>query len=166
MDARLAIASKRDTRRYSNHPIAEQLVTRILDAGRVAGSAKNRQPWTFVVVESDDVRERLAETVYAPENVRGAALVVAIVSRSALDGGRTAQNMMLAAWNEGIASCPNGMPDPERTAELLGLGEDELPLIVLTFGYPMRALEPESRSAEEWSTRANRRPLDEIVRRL
>ena len=56
MDAYLAIASRRDARRYRSDPLPEASVTRILDAGRLSGSAGNRQPWTFVVPTA---RERL-----------------------------------------------------------------------------------------------------------
>jgi nitroreductase len=99
--------------------------------------------------------------VYAPDNVRSAALVVAILGRSGFDVGRAAQNMMLAAWNDGVVSCPNGIKDAEAAERLLG-GE---PAIVLSFGYPARPRNPEARPAEEWSRRANRKPSDEIVRR-
>jgi nitroreductase len=166
VDAWLAIASKRDTRRYADRPVPEDVLLRILDAGRVAGSARNRQPWRFVVVESADVKEQLAETVYAQDNVRGAAVAVAIVGRGGLDVGRSMQNMMLAAWNDGVASCPNGMPDAKRTAAVLGLADDEEPAVVLTFGYPTYEPHPERRSPEEWSARADRKPLDELVERL
>lgn len=166
MDAYLAIASKRDTRAYADRPIPAEVVDRILDAGRLAGSARNRQPWRFLIVEDVALREALAGTVYEPGNIRGAALVVAVVSKSGFDGGRAAQNMMLTAWNEGVASCPNGMTDPDRTAALVGLAEDEKPLIVLTFGYPARGRAPESRTAEEWSARADRKPPGELVTRL
>src|SRR5207237_5025659 len=112
----LAVASRREVRRYADRPIRDEVLTRILDAGRLAGSARNLQPWRFVVVESAELKERLAETVYAPENVRGAAVAVAIVGKNSLDTGRCAQNMLLVAWNEGVGSVPNGMPDPARTA--------------------------------------------------
>src|SRR4051812_48017916 len=125
MDTLLAIASRREVRSYADRPIPEPVLRRILDAGRLAGSARNRQPWRFVVVESREALGRLAETVYAPDNVRGAAVAVAIVARNSLDTGRCAQNMLLAAWNEGVGSVPNGMPDTKRTAEVLGLGADE-----------------------------------------
>jgi nitroreductase len=99
--------------------------------------------------------------------VLGAPLVVAVVVSGkgplAFDAGRAAQNMMLAAWSEGVGSSPNGMPDPEKTGELLGVGEGERPVIILTFGYPESARDPELRSPEEWLTRAPRKPLDEIV---
>ena len=166
MDTYLAIASKRDERRYAERPIPDDVVLRILDAGRLAGSAVNRQPWTFRVVQTRERVEALAETVYAAQNVLTAGLVVAITTpggRSTLDVGRCAQNMMLAAWNEGIVSCPNGMPDAERAADALGLAGDERPALVLSFGYLATPRNPERRSAQEWSERANRRPLGELV---
>ena len=169
MDTYLAIASKRDWRRYADRPVPPEVAERILDAGRLAGSAMNRQPWRFVVVETPAVRERVAGTVYAPGNVEGAALVVAIVTPgggSPLDVGRAVQNMFLAAWNEGVASCPNGLRDVDRASGLLAVDEDERPLVVLSFGYRDPPLDVESRSAEEWSRRANRKPLAELVRRL
>jgi len=142
---------------------------RILDGGRLSGSSQNKQPWTFVVVESDDVKDRLAGLVYADVNVRTCAFAVAIATEGGkypFDVGRAMQNMMLVAWNEGVASCPNGMPDAAAAAAALGLEDGLLPLNIPTFGYPKRPLDPESKSAEEWSAEANRKPLDELVRRV
>jgi nitroreductase len=158
VDVFTAIASKRDERRYADRPIAEELETRILDAGRLAGSSRNRQDWEFVVVSD---REALAEAVYAPDNVRTAALAVAIVCPRALDAGRAAQNMMLAAWGDGIVSCPNGVRDEAAMEQIVGA----VPVIVLSFGYPAKPRDPASRPAEEWSRRANRKPLEDVVRR-
>ena len=155
------IASKRDQRRYAGTPIPDDLVRRILDAGRLSGNSGNKQLWEFVIVQ--DARSRLAETVYAPGNVLGAQLVIAICGEPRpIDVGRCAQNMMLCAWGEGVTSCPNGIRDPDRAAEICGAPVK----FVLTFGYPDPARTPESRPAEEWSARANRRPLDELVRRV
>jgi nitroreductase len=162
----LTIVSKRDTRTYAERPVPEDVQERILQAGRLAGSATNRQPWRFVVVDSADVKQRVAETVYVPGTVAAAPLVVALVGSAGLDGGRCAQNMMLAAWAEGVASCPNGMPDASRTAEALGLEGDEQPAIVLTFGYPATGHTADRRSAGEWIARAERKPLDELVERI
>jgi nitroreductase len=159
VDVYTAIASKRDERRYADRPIPEDVATRILDAGRLSGSSRNRQDWQFVVVSD---REALAETVYAPDNVRTAALAVAVVCPRAFDAGRAAQNMMLAAWGDGVVSCPNGISDAEAAERLVG----GAPAIVLSFGYPVNPRDPSSRSAEEWSRRANRKPLDEVARRV
>jgi nitroreductase len=153
----LAIASKRDERRYADRPVAEDDVLRILDAGRLSGSSRNTQKWRFVVVSD---KAALAEAVYAPENVQTAGLVVAIMGEAfPFDVGRCAQNMMLAAWDLGVVSCPNGIRDAERAAELVG-GEVKM---ILSFGYPVRELDVEARSAEEWSAAAKRKPLDDLV---
>ena len=166
MDAYLAIASKREVRAYADRPIPNDVKRRILEAGRVAGSSANKQQRRFVVVETPDARERLAGAVYVPSNVATAGLVVAIVGEGGplgFDAGRAGQNMMLAAWNDGIGSCPNGMPDRDPVTSLLGLHAGEEPAIILTFGYRARPVDPESRSPEEWIKRANRKPFDDVV---
>jgi nitroreductase len=167
MDAYLAIVSKREVRDYADRPIEPDARRRILEAGRVTGSSANKQPWRFIVVESEDKRARLAELVYAQGNVRGAQLIVAVaVSGKGLlhyDAGRVSQNMMLAAWSDGIGSCPNGTPDRDAVASLLGLRDGEELAIILTFGYPARPIDPERRSPQEWIARANRKPFDEVV---
>lgn len=166
MDAFLAIVSKRDTRRYADRPVPEGVVERILEAGRVAGSARNRQPWRFLVVESPERRDALAEAVYVPDTIRGGKVVVAIVGSGGMDTGRCMQNMMLAAWNEGVASCPNGVADAGAARAALGLGENDEVANVLTFGYPATGHTAEKRSADEWLERADRKPLDDLVTRL
>jgi nitroreductase len=167
MDAFLAIASKRDQREYAAREIPADVVDRILDAGRIAGSASNKQPWRFLVLETPELRERIAETVYTRGNILGAKLAVAIIiaGNANFDAGRAAQNMMLAAWNDGVTSCPNGMPDRAVTGGLLGLGEDEQVVMILSFGYPARPRDPNERGAEEWIARGKRRPADEVVER-
>jgi nitroreductase len=162
VDTWLAIASKRDTRAYADTPVPDDVRRRILDAGRLSGSSQNTQRWAFVVPGAE-AQTRLAETVYAPENVRGAALVVAVVGEARpFDVGRCCQNMMLAAWNDGVASCPNGVRDAEAAAEICG-GDVKA---VLSFGYAARPRDPERRTAEEWSARADRKPLDEVRRSI
>jgi nitroreductase len=162
VDTYLAIASKRDVRAYADTPVPAEVRQRVVDAGRLSGSSRNRQEWEFVVV-SGQAQERLAESVYAPENVSSAALVVAIVGEAgAFDVGRCAQNMMLAAWGESVVSCPNGIRDADAAAEICG-GQVRA---ILSFGYPERPRPPASQTAEEWSLRANRKPLSELVREV
>lgn len=170
METALTIASRRETRRYDERPIPPDVERAILDAGRLAGSAQNKQPWRFLVVESPEIRGLLAELVFAPGNVRGARLIVAILvsgrGPTSFDAGRAAENMLLAAWDQGVGGCPNGMPDRDAAGEVLGAREGESPAIVLTFGYPAHERDPSRRSPEEWSARANRRPLEELVDRI
>ena len=169
MDTYLAVASKRDWRSYVDRQVPEDVQRRILDAGRLAGSSRNVQPWRFVVVESDEGKQRVAGVVFATSNVETCALAVAIATEGGkypLDAGRAMQNMFLVAWNEGVVSCPNGMPDQAVAAEALGLEDGWLPLNIPSFGYPKRRLDPESKSAEEWSAEANRKPLEQLIRRI
>ena len=166
MDTFLAIASRREVREYEPRALPPEVEERILDAGRLSGSAKNRQPWRFDVVRG----ELLAEHVYEPDNLRGAPFVVALVvsgkGPTSFDAGRAAQSMLLAAWNDGVGGSPNGIAEEEPVRKALGLAEGERVAIVLSFGYPARPRDPSARSSEEWSARANRKPLDELVRRL
>src|SRR5918994_2557043 len=163
MDTFLAIASRREVRGYDGRPIPDDVVRRILDAGRLSGSGSNRQPWRFVLV-SGQAQEALADTVFEPDNVRAAPLVVAIVVAGkgpvSFDAGRAAQNMLLAAWNEGVGGSPDGIADAELARRILGHAEEEKVAIVLTFGYGERQRDPSRHTAEEWSARAKRKPLD------
>jgi nitroreductase len=167
VDAYLAIVSKREVRRYAQRPLAAEAERRILEAGRLAGSSKNRQARRFVVLRDPALVAEAAQSVYAGDNISGAAFVVAIVTGgkgpTSFDAGRAAQNMMLAASNEGIGSCPNGIADAARLQAAVGHGDDEQVVTVLTFGHPERPRDPERRSAEEWIERADRRPFEDVV---
>jgi nitroreductase len=166
VDAYLALVSKREVRAYADRPLPDDAVRRLLEAGRMAGSSRNRQARRFVVLR-DDALERAARAVYMPDNLLGAALAVAIVVRgkgpTGFDAGRAAQNMMLAASNDGIGSCPNGIADADALAAVLGHGDDEQVATVISFGYPARPVDPETRTPEEWIARADRLPFDEVV---
>jgi nitroreductase len=167
METRLVIASKREVRRFDDRPLPDDAIRRILDAGRVAGSSQNRQSRRFIAVRDRDLLERVAPTVYTPTNILGCALAVAIVTTgkgpTSFDAGRAGQNMMLAAWDEGIGSTPNGIADAELLAQVLGHGEDERVAIILAFGYPARHSDPARHTPEEWVERADRLPFDEVV---
>ncbi len=112
----------------------------------------------------------LAGAVFVPENVVTASLVVCVVvadgSSVAFDAGRATQSMLLAAWNEGVSSCPNGIADAALARRALELAEHETPQIVLSFGLPGKERDVAERTPEEWSARANRRPLEQVVRRI
>jgi nitroreductase len=168
VDAYLAIVSRREVRDYLARPLEAEVERAILDAGRLAGSAKNRQPWTFIIVRDHAAVDAVAEAVYEPGNIRGAAFVVAIHASGGppIDAGRAAQNMLLAAWAHGVGSSPNGVSDRAGMNRALRLDDVALVPIVLSFGYPAKRRDPERRSAREWIDRANRKPFDEVVREI
>lgn len=167
MDVHLAVASKRDSRAYSGADVSDETARRILDAGRLVGSARNRQPFRFIVVEGEAVPS-VADTVYVPGNVLDAGLVVVVVVSPGgnlvdFDAGRAAQSMMLAGWAEGVTSCPNGIADPDALARALAIEPPERAVVVISFGPPKKARDPQRRTPEEWSARAKRQPLEAIV---
>jgi nitroreductase len=167
VDVYLAIVSKREVRAYADRPLPDDAVRRLLDAGRLAGSSRNRQARRFVVLRDPALVEEAVQSVYAGDNLRGAALVVAIVTGgkgpTSFDAGRAAQNMMLAASNDGIGSCPNGIADAARLQAAVGHSDDEQVATILTFGFPERPRDPERLSPEEWIERADRLPYEEVV---
>jgi nitroreductase len=139
MDAYTCIRTKRDSRSYTNQGLPQDAVDRILQAGRMAGSSKNTQPWAFVVLRDQARKEELAACGQFATHVPAAPLVVAVVllpNGGDFDGGRAAQNMMLAAWAEGITSCPVAMHDRQCASRVLGLPEGHRVSIVIAFGYP------------------------------
>lgn len=167
MDAYRFLVSKRDLRRYTDRAIEHQTLVRILDAGRRSGSARNRQPWQFVVVTDRRSLQRLAGYGWFSEHLATSAAAVAIVvdGRGDLfDAGRCAQAMMLAAWSFGVASCPVSLHREAEARELLGLPSGPPLATVIALGYP----DPRGRGrAERLALRViggrGRKPLEEVV---
>jgi nitroreductase len=165
VDTYLAIVSKREVRSYSDAPIPDEILTRILQAGRATGSSRNRQEWEFVVARSRDTLGRLAETVSAPSNVRDCQVAIAVVltGQPGWDGGRVAQNMMLAAWAEGVGTCPNTPKNREECYRVLGLPDDAQIATILSLGYPAKPIRI-SPDPDGILRRINRKPLSALVR--
>ncbi|HUM14654.1 MAG TPA: nitroreductase family protein [Candidatus Nitrosotalea sp.] len=147
MDTYRAIVDKRDQRAFTERPIPDDALGRILQAGRMTGSSKNMEPNRFVVVrDRPHVAALAATSPYGRWLARAAAVVVLVQTREhAFDAGRCAQNMMLAAWNDGVGSCPAHLPEAD-VARLLGIPSDLLVNRVIGFGYvdPARARPPAS----------------------
>jgi nitroreductase len=160
MDAYRAIVDKRDQRIFLPKPIPEEALWRILQAARMTGSSKNTEPNRLIVV-----RDRAGVAAVGAVSPWGrwlstAAVVIVIVQTEPheFDAGRCAQNMMVAAWNDGIGSCPAHLPEADL-ARLLDIPKDMVINRVIGFGYvdPARAAPPKSVARP-------RKPLDELVR--
>jgi nitroreductase len=161
MEAYRAIVDKRDQRVYLPKPIPDEALRRILQAARMTGSSKNREPNRLIVVtEREGVQALGALSPWGRWLADAAAvIVIAQVERHEFDAGRCAQNMMLAAWAEGLGSCPAHLPEAEVT-RLLGIPSDVHVNRVLGFGY----VDP-SRSQAPKSVARRRKPLVELVHR-
>jgi nitroreductase len=160
MDALKAILSKRDSRSFTDEAVDEQTLERILQAGRMAGSAKNTQPCRFVVLTDPANKEALAAcgsfSAWIPQAPVNIAIVIPADGRD-FDAGRTAQNMMVASTALGLASCPVTMHDADCARATLGLPDGHRVSIVLAIGHP----EPGTTSGMG----AKRVALDEMVYR-
>jgi nitroreductase len=159
MDAYRATVDKRDQRAFLPKPVPDDALRRILQAARMTGSSKNVEPNRLIVVRE---RERLATLAafgpFAKFLAHAAAvIVIAQTQRHEFDAGRCAQNMMVAAWNDGIGSCPAHLPEAE-VARLLGIPPEMHVNRVVGFGY----VDPARTSAPK-SVARRRKPLDEIV---
>lgn len=157
-----AIVSKRDTRSFTDEPISDETVRRIVQAGRMAGSSKNTQPCRFIVIDDPVQIAAIAScgdfAGWLPSTKLAIAVALTDVgTRQEFDAGRAAQNMMVAAWGEGVGSCPVSIHHVECGREKLGLPDDWRVSIVIGFGY--RAKPPKS------VPEAARLPWDDYVKR-
>lgn len=145
------IVTKRTVRRFLQDPIPEQTISRIMEAARQAPSGSNIQPLKYIVVKTPELCEKVFEnTAWAgyfkgegtpKEGERPVMYVVILVdTQLRIDGakhdcGAAAQNMMLAAWEEGIGSCWIGSVKRDNMMELLGIDERYVIDTVIAFGY-------------------------------
>jgi len=129
-------------RSYQDKPIPQEIVVKIVEAGRLTGSSMNRQPWHFVVVQNLDMLRKLGEAAQSGPYIADAhlAIVVAVERTrfSVSDASRAIQSMVLTAWSEGVGSNWVGfIPMPEINA-LLGIPTELDVLAIIPFGYPAR----------------------------
>jgi len=146
MEVRTAIATRRVVRAFDDRPLGPEALHAILDAGRRAGSAKNRQRWDFIVVGDRERLSDLADVGPWAGHIAGAAVAVALVTPDPRgegqplsvmwDLGGAGAQMMLAAWELGVGSCPATVYDQPLARRLLGYPDDRWCEYILSFGYP------------------------------
>ncbi len=165
MNVQEAIRTKRAVRKFQDRPIPEDAISTILNAGRRAQSAKNTQPWQFIVVRDKDLLQKLSQTGQYAGHLAGAALGVFILTPDPsqrftipFDAGQAAAYMQLAGWDLGIGSVPASIYEPEDARKLLGFPEEYQVHIALSFGYPEKE---ELITAEP--RKGGRQPLDDMI---
>ena len=161
MNVSEAIRDKRAIRKFTEHPLSEDDIRAILNAGRRAQSSKNMQAWAFVVVTGKERLQRLSECGTYAGHIAGAAMAVAIVTPDPgarfnvmFDAGQAAAYLQLAAWELGIGSCLATIYEHDRAREILGFPADLHLRIAISFGYP-----------EPAASRGGRRRFEEVVHR-
>jgi nitroreductase len=129
-------------RRYQDKPVPAATIRRILEAGRLTGSAMNEQPWHFIVVLDRETLRQLGTLASTGPYVAEAPLAVVVAiekNRFAVsDGSRAIQSMLLAAWADGVGSNWVGFAGGlEKIKKLLEIPARLDVLAVLPFGYPV-----------------------------
>ena len=147
-------------REYQDREVPDEVVARVVEAGRLTASSMNLQPWHFVVVHD---RERLRElgrlVRTGPYIAQSAFAIVAAYERASRYGvsdlSRAIQSMVLTAWDDGVGSNWTGFAGiVEGVGAYVGLEERWDVLAVIPFGYPARPV---------GLGRKDRRPLAEIA---
>jgi nitroreductase len=161
MDVHNCIRTRRTVRAFKPDPVADEIVHKILQAGRWAPSSSNTQPWHFVVIRDRDTIAAIGKMATQGPFIGQAPLAIAIVMENArrpqLDAGRAIQQMELIAWAEGLGTCFVGLraeAQQQSIKKLLDIPEAMELITVLPFGY-----RPEDRR----TTGTPRKPMAEIA---
>jgi nitroreductase len=149
METQQALISRRSIRRYKQQPIPRSVIERIIDAARLAPSANNVQPWEFVVVTQQEMRERIAQLTDHGKFIARATACVAVFCRDTKyyleDGSAATQNILLSAWAQGLGSCwiaGDKKPYCQQIRRLLGVAEDYKLVSLVALGYPAESPTP------------------------
>lgn len=155
MDVLEAIKTRRSIRKYEKRPVPEELLEKILEAGRWAPSASNAQPWNFIVLRDEGVRREVARVSTYGKFLAEAPLGIAVVvdpqasTHPVEDGAIATQNMLLAAHALGLGTCWIGSYESdyeEKAKKILGIPENKRLLSLISVGFPA---EPRKSAREE-----------------
>jgi len=160
MDALEAIYKRRSVRKYTGEPIPREDLEKIVNAGRLAATGNNRQPWDFIVVTD---REMIEQLKVAARWIEKAAAIIAVVMDPSSrwwveDGSAAVENMLVASTALGYGSCwleGNTLPREEEFRELLDVPKGKRLLTLIPIGVPAEWPTAEKKSLEEvlhWET--------------
>ena len=164
MDVQQAIRQRYSVRAYESRPVEEEKLAAVLEAGRLAPSGNNRQPWKFVVVRDPQRRVQLAVACSRQSFIAEAPVVIVGVGLmpdrimscdvpgDPVDVAIALDHMTLAAVEQGLGTCWIGAFDQDAVRDVLGIPPSAKVIEVLPLGYP--AVPPHGKS---------RKKLDEIV---
>jgi nitroreductase len=156
MDALEAIQKRRSIRKYTGEPIPRKDLETIVDAGRLAASGSNRQPWDFIVITDHKMINKL--TVASQWMEKAGAIIAVVLDPSSRwwmeDGSAAVENMLIASTALGYGSCwleGYTLPREEEFKALLGIPKERRLLTLVPIGVPV-----------EWPTK-EKKPLNEVL---
>ena len=159
MEVYQCIRTRLTVRNFRPDPVPDSVINKMLRAARWAPSARNRQPWHFVVIRNREMLTQIGGIASSGSFIAEAPLAIGVImgtaNRPELDAGRAIQQMELAAWSEGVGGCFAGIRGEEnqKVKELLQIPDDMELISVMAFGYPTQ---------EAGSKGKGRKPLSEI----
>ena len=154
MDALEAIRKRRSIRQYTGDPIPRQDLETIVDAGRLAATGSNQQPWDFIVVTDRHMINQLK--VASPWMDKAGAIIAVVMDPSSRwwleDGAAAVENMLIACTALGYGACwleGYTLPREEEFKALLGVPEDRRLLTLIPVGVPAEAPTRQKKSLEQ-----------------
>jgi len=163
-----ALRARRNVRAYSDQPIREADLDRILEAAWRTPSSSNNQRWGFIACTDPDQLVELAKLWRGAGHIATSKATIVLVAPNAdeartresiqYDLGQATMSIMLAAADLGIGSGHAAVSEQDLAREILGFPEDHFCAWLIALGYPAdRPLKP--------IRTPNRRPIDEVVHR-
>jgi nitroreductase len=157
------IRERRSVRRYNGDPVPEEALARVLEAARMAPSAKNIQPWKFVVVRDRAIKIGLAKAAFDQTFISEAAIVVAacgfpdkaykrqgrFMNSWPIDLAIAFEHLILQATEEGLGTCWIGAFDETAVKAVLGVPENVRVMAMTPLGWPAESPPPRGRKAME-----------------
>lgn len=149
MDVYEAIRTRQSVRRYKPDPVPGDVLSRVMNAARLAPSAGNKQPWRFVIVTDAAMRKQVAQACNGQEWMAQAPIIIAACGRekgtySGMGGYWNAlpvdvaiafDHLTLAAAAEGLGTCWIGSFTEDKVRRLLGIPEDVTVIALTPLGY-------------------------------
>ncbi len=148
MELMKAIKTRRSIRRYLDKPVENEKLLRVLDAGRLAPSAKNRQNWKFIIVQNPESKKYLSEVASNQSFIAQAPIVIVCCAYPVdymlkcgipdypINISIAMDHMTLKAVEEELGTCWIGSFDPKKVCDLLEIPDTVEVVELLTLGYP------------------------------
>ena len=149
------VLSRRSIRRYEKKEIPDDVLSKILEAGRQAPSAANRQPLHFIIVTDEKIKKEFSKGLFnrfikdSPVTIVGCAKTGDILTGkwSIVDTTIALQTMVIAAWTMGVGSCWVGDFKEDRVKQLLTIPDTWKVVALVSFGYPAEQPKPKRKKS-------------------
>jgi nitroreductase len=144
MDVFEAVSTVLAVRSYLEKTVPQDVVLRIIEAGRLTASSMNRQPWHFIVVDNRDTLRQLGEMAHTGPYIAQAPLAIVVAVEKTVfavsDASRAIQSMLLTAWSAGLGSNWVGFMGLTEVNKLLNIPDSLDVLAILPMGYPAQTV--------------------------